>query len=60
MATLHARLREGGDAQRALRSVQLVLRERFSITHVTVQIESSECLDVESGCEEPGHSHRQA
>ncbi|MBU6477174.1 MAG: cation diffusion facilitator family transporter [Xanthomonadaceae bacterium] len=55
MATLHARLREGGDAQQALRSVQQVLRERFSISHVTVQIESSDCLDPESGCRDSGH-----
>ncbi|MDE2496286.1 MAG: cation transporter, partial [Xanthomonadaceae bacterium] len=54
MATLHARLREGGDAQQALRSVQQVLRERFSISHVTVQIESSDCLDPESGCRDSG------
>jgi len=59
MATLHARLREGGDAQQVLRSVQQVLRERFSITHVTVQIESSDCLDPESGCRDSGHGERQ-
>src|SRR5574337_1811203 len=50
MATLHARLREGGDAQQALVAVLQLLRERFSISHVTVQIESSDCLDRESGC----------
>ena len=55
MATLHARLREGGDAQQALRAVQRVLRERFSITHVTVQIESSDCFDPASGCRDSGH-----
>ena len=59
MATLHARLREGGDAQQVLRSVQQVLRERFSITHVTVQIESSDCLDPESGCRDSGHGERE-
>lgn len=58
MATLHARLREGGDAQQALRSVQRVLRERFSITHVTVQIEASDCIDPESGCEDSGRAER--
>ncbi|HVU80574.1 MAG TPA: cation diffusion facilitator family transporter [Rhodanobacteraceae bacterium] len=58
MATLHARLREGGDAQQALRAVQQVLRERFSITHVTVQIESSDCFDPESGCQDSGHGER--
>ena len=58
MATLHARLRQGGDGQQALRSVQRVLRERFSITHVTVQIESSDCFDPESGCQDSGHGQR--
>jgi cobalt-zinc-cadmium efflux system protein len=58
MATLHARLREGGDARQALRAVQQVLRERFSITHVTVQIESSDCFDPESGCQDSGHGER--
>lgn len=60
MATLHARLREGGDAQQVLRSIQGVLRERYSISHVTVQIESSDCLDPESGCREPGQPHHHA
>lgn len=63
MATLHARICEGGDAQHALRAIQRELRERFAISHATVQIESSECLDLESGCgEEPerGDAHRHA
>lgn len=58
MATLHARVCDGGDTRHALQVVQRVLRERFSISHVTVQIETSECLDPESGCEEPGPPHR--
>lgn len=52
MATLHARLREGGDAQHALLSIQHLLRGRFSISHATVQIESSECIDADAGCGE--------
>lgn len=48
MATLHACLRESGDAQQALRAIQHVARERFAISHVTVQVESGECVD-------PGH-----
>ncbi|MGH8190212.1 MAG: cation diffusion facilitator family transporter [Rhodanobacteraceae bacterium] len=56
MATLHARLREGGDARQALRAIQTVLRDRFAISHVTVQIESSECLDPESECVNPEHA----
>ena len=57
MATLHARLRDGGDARLALRAIQRVSRERFDISHVTVQIESSECMDPVSGCEKPAHVH---
>jgi cobalt-zinc-cadmium efflux system protein len=57
MATLHARVCEGGDAQHALQVIQRVLRERFSISHATVQIETTECLDPQTGCREPGHSH---
>ncbi|MGH8146663.1 MAG: cation diffusion facilitator family transporter [Rhodanobacteraceae bacterium] len=55
MATLHARLCDNADAQQALLAIQRVLRERFSISHVTVQIESRECLDPESGCTEAEH-----
>jgi cobalt-zinc-cadmium efflux system protein len=60
MATLHARLRESGDPQQAMRAIQRIARERFSISHVTVQIESSDCLDPESGCEDSEHGHRHA
>ncbi|HET7611755.1 MAG TPA: cation diffusion facilitator family transporter [Rhodanobacteraceae bacterium] len=45
MATLHARLCDGGDARRTIEAIQHVLRDRFAIRHVTVQVESSECLD---------------
>lgn len=57
MATLHARLCDGADAPQALRSMQRVLRERFGIRHVTVQIESTECLDLGEDCAEPAHAH---
>lgn len=60
MATLHARLRAGGDASRALRAIQRISRERFEISHVTVQIESSECLDLDPECSDPGHRQRHA
>lgn len=52
MATLHARVCEGGDTRHALQVIQQVLRERFSISHVTVQIETEECLDPQSNCGE--------
>lgn len=54
MATLHARVCDGGDTRHVLEVIQQVLRERFDIRHVTVQVEYSECLDPESACEEPG------
>lgn len=60
MATLHARIRNGADAARATRAIQQVLRERFAISHVTVQVESADCLDPESGCVESDHEHRHA
>ncbi|HEX6614345.1 MAG TPA: cation diffusion facilitator family transporter [Rhodanobacteraceae bacterium] len=57
MATLHARVCQGADARHALEVIQQVLRERFAISHATVQIEADECLDPEPGCGEPGHPH---
>ncbi|HEU0276251.1 MAG TPA: cation diffusion facilitator family transporter [Rhodanobacteraceae bacterium] len=57
MATLHARLGDGGDPQRALRVIQRVLCERFEIGHATVQIESAECVDPGAECVEPGLAH---
>jgi cobalt-zinc-cadmium efflux system protein len=45
LATLHARLVEGADADRAIAGIQRVLRERFAIQHATVQIEAGGCVD---------------
>jgi len=42
LATLHVRMADGADADRTLDNVQRVLRERFRITHATVQIERGE------------------
>jgi len=42
LATLHVRLDANADADFALANVQRVLRERFRITHATVQIERGE------------------
>ncbi|NIM28884.1 MAG: cation diffusion facilitator family transporter [Gammaproteobacteria bacterium] len=44
--TLHAHVTEGSDSQRALRSIHSICRERFGVTHVTVQIEHGRCADV--------------
>ena len=61
VATLHARLRENGDSQRVLVAIQRLLRERFAISHVTVQIEACDCLDPDAACVEHGgidaHDH---
>jgi cobalt-zinc-cadmium efflux system protein len=43
MATLHARLHEGGDPDRAIDSIQEALRAHFGVSHATVQIEASAC-----------------
>jgi len=50
MATLHARLREGADAQSGLLTIKRVLREKFSIEHATVEIETRGCADDDPGC----------
>ncbi len=55
MATLHAELHEPADSAQALRAIKQVLLERFHIQHVTVQIDSGECLDQMQDCS--GHRH---
>jgi len=55
MATLHAELHDQADAAQALRAINRLLRERFGIQHVTVQIDPEECLDQPQGC--AGHGH---
>jgi cobalt-zinc-cadmium efflux system protein len=54
VATLHARIADGADADAAIASVQRTLRERFRIVHATIQIESAAC--VGAGC----HDHEPA
>jgi cobalt-zinc-cadmium efflux system protein len=43
IATLHAQLPDGADANAALASIQRVLREHFHIAHATVQLENPPC-----------------
>jgi cobalt-zinc-cadmium efflux system protein len=57
MATLHARLCDGADAQAGLIAIKRELRERFAIDHATVEIELGECADRAGHCE-PGDVHR--
>ena len=49
VATLHARLFEGADADQAIASIRSVLRERFRIEHATVQLERFDCADERCG-----------
>ncbi|MEP6939555.1 MAG: cation diffusion facilitator family transporter [Rudaea sp.] len=49
LATLHARIVEGADAQAALQRVQALLRGTFHIAHATVQIESYDCVATDCG-----------
>jgi len=45
MATLHARLAPGMQAEPALASMKRVLREHFHISHATIQIEDGACAE---------------
>lgn len=58
MATLHARMRDGADAQAGLRAIKRVLREKFAIEHATVEIEARECADGDPACaQQAAHRH---
>lgn len=50
MATLHAELHERADGARALQAIRQILRDRFGVQHVTVQIDPGECSDRRSDC----------
>lgn len=54
IATLHARVAPDAESGDALVAIEQVLRERFGITHATIQIEQRECV---AGCHEGGHGH---
>lgn len=47
MATMHACLTEGADANIAVRAVKARLAAKFSITHTTVEPEYGHCADAE-------------
>jgi len=61
MATLHARLAPGMEAEPALASMKRALREHFHIFHATIQIEDGACAegDCHGDTHEPhsGHHH---
>jgi cobalt-zinc-cadmium efflux system protein len=45
IVTLHARLCEGRKADAAIHAIKRRLRERFGVTHATVEIELADCAD---------------
>ena len=46
LITMHAEVAPGADHQAVLRDIREVLRERFGITHATIQIETAGCTDT--------------
>ncbi len=56
MATLHAELHEPADSEQALLAIKRMLLERFSIQHVTVQIDPGACQDQAQDCAGHGRS----
>ena len=44
--TMHVHVRDGADGQQILRAIHSICRERFGVTHITVQIECGQCADV--------------
>jgi cobalt-zinc-cadmium efflux system protein len=55
MATLHAQVIEGEGAG-AVAAIHAMLRQRFGILHVTVQVDAGPCTDHARDC--VGHGHR--
>lgn len=55
MATLHAEVGEG-DGASAVAAIHALLRQRFGILHVTVQVDAGACTDQARDC--LGHGHR--
>jgi cobalt-zinc-cadmium efflux system protein len=45
MITLHARLRDGAVADAAIAAIKARLKERFGISHATVEVEFADCAD---------------
>lgn len=45
MVTLHARVQHDADGDRTVQAIKQRLRDRFGISHATVEIEHDECAD---------------
>ncbi|MEO8984882.1 MAG: cation diffusion facilitator family transporter [Rhodanobacter sp.] len=50
MATLHATLCTDADTAATMRVIHVLLRERFDIQHVTVQVDAAGCPDIDDAC----------
>jgi cobalt-zinc-cadmium efflux system protein len=50
---LHARLCQDGNADHAIHAIKRRLKERFGVTHATVEIERVDCADHSP----PRHAH---
>lgn len=55
MATVHAKV-DGGEGAAAVAAIHGLLRRRFGILHVTVQVDAGPCTDHPDDC--LGHGHR--
>lgn len=53
MATLHATLLADADSAATMRVIHTLLRERFDIQHVTVQVDAAGCPDGSDACGAP-------
>jgi len=47
MITLHARIAEGMPAEAATAAIKTRLRDRFDMSHATVEVERGACADEE-------------
>lgn len=48
MATLHITLRDAGDARTAQHATRVLLRERYRVGHVTIQVDpADDCADID-------------
>jgi cobalt-zinc-cadmium efflux system protein len=51
MATLHARPGAGADPERVIERIRQVMRERYRVDHVTVQVDPGACPDAAGVCD---------
>ncbi len=57
LITLHARIAEDADHDTVLRRLQVILAERFALSHATIQIERGTCTEGRGASHKAGHRH---